>query len=1063
MNKSIRVIFCLLCVFSGLSSLIYETLWIRVLSLGVGSTSASMSLVLSIFFLGLSLGSFFSGRWAARVREPWFAYGKLEGLIGLYGALVIFPLFKFSTILAWIPFTQSVTAIAMLAKGLLVFLFLILPTFCMGATLPLLVRASDRVFDVSGRAVSLLYGLNTLGAVLGAALTGFILIPKLGILGSNELSAVLNLAVLGVTYGLRNKVFAGAAGGRTESDHASRVAAVGETASSRQRLRAATLAVCAACGFSSIAAEVVWSKYLSIFLGTNIFGLALVLALYLIGIALGSLAVSAWGARIREPLNWLAGLLAASLVALLVASRGLNFAPVATNVIGYYIGSSISLLAIKCLVTLCVLVVPTFFFGAIFPLCVSILSNHFPEETDASLLGTAYSLNTIGSIVGSCVAGLVLIPLWGSSSALQAAILGLGGTLVWFAWGAFERQTAKLAWSAAMAGVFAFAFLSEPVQFRNIISSAYYQSVDANLSLVEAVRYFSKGYEEFKLIYEGKSGVISLSHDPADGASYKRYLRLKTSGLNESIYNLDNLETLPKYEALLGFLPYSLVRNPQSAFLVGYGGGYTTDFLTRATLKQVHVVELEEGVLKAADIVYSGKNPIVERPNLELEINDARYTLASQPGRAYDMILSQPSHSWLTGVANLFTREFFEIVRSRLSDKGVFSQWLNLYNMDATVLRSILKTFYEVFPYGAVFTQPGDQEMIMIGSVKPVELNLHKMELLARDSKIERQLSQIPFKSGYDVAAQVAISRTDVLNAVGDAPINTDVNAYAEVGQTRLFYQKPGPESDPQAFLDRAYTGDLNEIVHVADTDLPTVYEGVLQSLKDSKKYSRMVAVLARYEAALTATVQGSQPARAAEAYSRLGYWCLQAERYRSASRYLQESLRLKPDAHALQLLLASQVSIRDFSGAVSAGARYASVQNDASRCFLAHAQVETSGAERARAAFAPLERDSKRFRQACGSYYDRVMGTYRLAQHQYKEAIPFLEAYYLVFGHDVRIISGLVQSYLSIGDWPNGKNFSAYLQTAIDNDAKHRGAMSDFFKKKGWAEDAQALESLKL
>jgi spermidine synthase/Flp pilus assembly protein TadD len=574
---------------------------------------------------------------------------------------------------------------------------------------------------------------------------------------------------------------------------------------------------------------------------------------------------------------------------------------------------------------------------------------------------------------------------------------------------------------------------------------------------VDAVKFFSKDYEEFKLIYEGKSGVISLSHDPADGAEYKRYLRLKTSGLNESIYTLDNLETLPKYEALLGFLPYSLVRNPQSAFLVGYGGGYTTDFLTRSTLKKVHVVELEEGVLKAADIVYEGKNPILQRPNLELDINDARYILASQPGRSYDMILSQPSHSWLTGVANLFTREFFEIVRSRLSDKGIFSQWLNLYNMDPTVLKSILRTFYEVFPYGAVFTQLGDQEMILIGSVRPVELNLRKMEQLARDAKLGRQLSQIPFQSGYDVAAQISLSRGDVLKSVGDARINTDVNAYAEVGQTRLFYQKPGADSDPQAFLEGAFTGDYSEVVHIAESGLPALYEGVLRSLKEQRKYSRMLTVLANYE---RATLAGTLDA---DAYSRLGYWCLQAERYQSASKYLAESLKLKSDPRTLQLLLGAQVSLRDFVGAASLVTRGRAQLTDASRCFAAHALVENGGVEKARAAFAPLESDAAKYKEACGSYYDRVMGTYRLAQNRYRDAIPYLEAYYAAFASDVRIISGLVASYIKIEDWDNAKSFSAYLQQAIDQDARHRTDMGAMFRKKGWNEDAEGLEKLKL
>jgi spermidine synthase len=1011
-----------------------------VLSLGVGSTSASLSLVLSIFFLGLAVGSYFSGRLSGRVRRPWLVYGLLEAVIGVYGALIIFPLFHFNKILGFLPLEGSFSWLGTLLKALIVFLLLMVPTFCMGATLPLLVRTARSVFTRTGSAVSLLYGLNTLGAVLGAVLTSFVLIPELGILGANIASAALNLSIFAAVWVFRGRL------APLEREIAPRASGMRRISP----LKAGILAVCTLCGFSAIAAEVIWSKYLSIFFGTNIYGLGLVLSLYLLGIAVGSLLISSWIGKVRDPLRWLARLLLGAMAMLVLASHALNLAPVATNVLGYYLGDWLSLLAIKCLVTFFVLLPPTCLFGMIFPLCVRILSER-GGESESSLLGSAYSLNTVGSIAGSCLTGLVLVPWLGSSAALYAGVGALALVLGGFIVVALQSRGERVAYALALLVVAGSAVWFGGVQFRNIISSAYVQAADPSLSFVDVVRYFAKDYEDFQLIYEGRSGVISLSHDPQDGASYKRYLRLKTNGLNESVYNMDDLESLPKYEALLGFLPFAFVRNPQSAFLVGYGGGFTTRFLTGTSLKQVHVAELEEGILKAAQVVHQGRNKVLERGNLKLEIDDARYVLVSQPDARYDMILSQPSHSWLSGVANLFTREFFEIVRSRLTGKGVFSQWLNLYNMDSTVLKSILRTFYEVFPYGAIFTQAGEQELILIGSQTPLVLGLQKLELVSKNEALRRQLVHVPIEGAFDVLANFSMGRADVLKLASGARINTDVNAYAEVGQSRLFYRSSVAKDDPQSFLDRAFTGDYSELVKTGDRDSDAFYEGLLQSLSRQSRYGKMLTLVSRYE---QLAAQSGDPARLA----RLGYWCLQVQRYASARKYLEQSLVLRPDAAALKPLLATYVGLRDFNSVHAVSARYPRLRNDAIRCFEAHARLETAGAARAAAVFKPLLANATRYRETCGPYYDRITGRFALLAGDAASALPRLEAYYKVYSSDPETVGDLTSAYLALRDWPNARNFAPYIAQSLQSYASVRERLAIEFNARGLIEDGKAL-----
>ena len=252
------------------------------------------------------------------------------------------------------------------------------------------------------------------------------------------------------------------------------------------------------------------------------------------------------------------------------------------------------------------------------------------HQDTPEIVGTAYTINTIGSILGSCLSGLVLIPIFGSSLTLKIGLVTLIIAVVFITARKF-RNPVPLSISLLALLVI---FMAQGIDFKNIIKSAYYQRSEKENSLTDVMKYFSddKG-EEFKLIIEGKTGIISLSQVPYEGDDYQSYLRLKTNGLNESFYNLERIEELPKYEGLLAFLPYALAEDPKSAFIVGYGGGYSVDFLTSTNLDLVHVAELEEGIMEAADYVHKGKNPITKRQNLKLEIEDARFVLATGKNR----------------------------------------------------------------------------------------------------------------------------------------------------------------------------------------------------------------------------------------------------------------------------------------------------------------------------------------------------------------------------------------------------------------------------------------------
>lgn len=883
-----------LCIFSGFTGLVYETLWIRVLSLGVGSTSASMSIVLSIFFFGLSAGAFVLGRYATRFKPVLF-YGGIEAGIGLYAALVILPLFELQAL-----------HVNSFIKYLIVTLAILPPTMGMGATLPILAKVFVRSAGNAGTSVGRLYALNTLGAVLGALSTAFVLIPTMGILASNFFAVGLNLAIGLATFFLSRRLDVGFETPRTK---------VIEPVKSPIQLRDRwVLAATAICGFSSIACQVVWNKYLGIFFGTNIYGLGLTLAVFLIGIVVGSFLFSVTLAKSNYPIRWFMALLGIGALAVWVTSFELSRAPYIVEWLAPRLSPWLSLLTLKSFLAVGVLLFPTCIFGALFPLAISLLIRK--DQEISSVVGKAYGINTLGSILGAYLAGMVLIPAVGSSYTIQLAALllvGMGLAALLLEPLPYKKGFASLA-ALLMVSIVTTGFFN----FKPIISSAYPSS-----SAKEAG-------EQFLMIEEGETAVISLSHDPRDGEQYQRYLRLKTNGLNESVFNLDNLGELPKYEALIGLLPYVFSRNPKTAFVVGYGGGFTVDFLSSTDLEHVNVVELEKGILKAADFVHRNDNPILKRKNVHLTIEDARYSLVSRELGPQDIVVSQPSHSWLTGAANLFTEDFFLIVKDNLSERGVFAQWLNLYNMDVDVLQSIIRTFFTVFPHGAIFTESVDDELVLLGSKQPLVMNFQKVNLLSKNPQLKKKLTQVFHNSPYNLLSLYSVSRNEALSRTREARLNTDSNAYAETRQSTIFYEGLKDKEQPQAYLASLFLADFESIT----------------SFHDIIRYS---------------------------------------ERY---------------------------------------------PLDKAGECHLGNALVKTSEMVRAEPLFKKMSDDVEEYTEACGNFFNRVMGEYFLKKDQPRIAIPFLEAYYASHSRDPGLVAKMIQGYQKIGDTSNEEQFVSYLKT---------------------------------
>jgi spermidine synthase len=1033
----------LLFVLSGATSLIYQSVWVRLLSLSVGSTSASISLVLAIFFFGLALGSYLAGSLSSKIKKPILAYGIIEGLIGLYSVGLVHVFLNLHLILTYLPHQGSMGWVGDVTKYILVALLLLPPTVGMGASLPILVRVFQDSKASVGRKVSVLYFINTLGAVFGAFGGSFLLIPQWGVVTSNHLSAAGNLFILVLAFFLESGT------SNTTTDHDSKETGRTKTYFGLWRQLSGTelaiLFVAFSTGFSSIAAEVVWNKYLGIFFGTNIYGLGIILSIFLAGIAFGSLAMSLVVDRIKAKKGLFLFLLSLAVLALIATSHAFNYLPLAANVAGYYMGGSVNLLTIKSVLSALLIFPPTLIFGGLFPLLVDLLTARDKEAP--AVVGLAYAVNTVGAITGSYIGGMLIIPVFGSSAAVSvsAGVLAVSCATAFLALNGrshVARFCALLVLCAAGASA-----VHGSIDFRNILKSAYFQQLQPSLSFSEVTKYFARDYEEFALIREGKTAIISLSQDPKDGPQYKDYFRLKTNGLNESIYYKKNLQMVPKYEGLLGMLPYAMSAKPEKAFVVGFGGGYTVGLLTMLDIPNVHVAELEEGIIDAAQYVYDGDNPILKRPNLKLTLEDARFILATKQGGPYDIIVSQPSHSWLSGVANLFTREFFEIVRGNLTEGGIFSQWLNLYNMDEKVLKSIMRTFFEVFPHGFVFTDHRDEELIMIGSVSPVNLDITRLKAWTQNPELAEALINLPFSSPEDFVSNFATTRDNVMNATEGSPINTDINAYAEVNQSALFYAAGAVAGKPQAYLSTIYSGELEKVAGNFTDGVKRFFSETLSSLLKQAKFFKFAAIYEVFQTKIDSSVDDLISA---------GYLAMQAQRYATARFYFAQAMQQQPDGRGLDYMLGTMVETHRWKDGVDLFLAHKKSAGTYARCYFTEALIESGNQN-----YAKLSKEYPADTTECGAYGTKVAGKMQQQAGNYAAAIQHFEDFYAQYPQDVNVLERLTSLHLLAGDRERGREFAGYLAQTVKDRAAQLQSLADYYRERGYQEDAYILQSL--
>ncbi|MFP6638851.1 MAG: fused MFS/spermidine synthase [Myxococcota bacterium] len=711
----LRFLLLQLCFFlSGFAALLYETAWTREFAFVFGTSELAVSAVLAAYMAGLALGAAIAARLAPRIARPILAYGVIELGIGVGALIVPFAIRGLMGIyVGWLGGLSDVPEDVSLLSAIFhlagAFVVLIPCTALMGATLPLLARHAVRREDEIGPRVGLLYAVNTAGAIFGALVAAFLLLPSIGLRQTIYVGAAVN----GLVF------LAAAALARA-------VPPSGEVPPRRVRGPFLILPLIAISGMVSFVYEVLWVRLLAYVLGGSTAAFATMLASFLMGIALGSAVASRVAKKYSSATVGFAAVQTGTALCAITTFSLAGFLPEWSRALGAGPANLLpgALLAVLILlpVTLCI--------GATFPFAVRILAVDANDAASAS--ARVYAWNTLGSIVGSVGAGFLLLPLLGFAGTISLGIalnLLLAVTAAWLL--VKGRISVILAVTALCVGlVLVWARPAPPLKI---------------LKMVTLTGRTSAGDLEYLGI--GRSASVALMR-----TAYS--WRLVSNGLPEaSIQHAAAPPPRSQEAEWLSLLPL-LVRPDASQFLViGLGGGNTLAAVPN-TVDRIDLIELEPEVVRANRQVGSARrfgNPL-DDPRLNLRLGDARGSLMLTDVE-YDAIISQPSHPWTSGASHLYTQEFFEMVRERLAPGGVFVQWMGPGFVTDDLLRGLVATLGDVFENVMVF-RPRSGAILFVASAEPFSLRESSARAI---SLAPEELAQIGVYTPEDVFASLVL------------------------------------------------------------------------------------------------------------------------------------------------------------------------------------------------------------------------------------------------------------------------------------------------------------------
>jgi predicted membrane-bound spermidine synthase/cytochrome c-type biogenesis protein CcmH/NrfG len=825
--------------FSGVAGLIYEVVWTRMLTQIFGNTTYAIATVLSAFMAGLAIGSYVFGQIADRGKNDFLLYGILEAGVGVYGFVVPW-LFRLGQKL-YAPIygvNESYPFIFNLLLFCLSFMLLVFPTLLMGATLPVLSRFYVRSLGQLGRRVGDLYATNTLGAVMGCAFAGYVFIPMLGMRKTVYLAAGINLliaAMILIVDRIRNKA---APEVEVAPDPQVITAPEANSAERPSWLGLVVLSSFGLSGFASLIYENAWTRALSLVIGSSVYSFTTMLVTFLVGLALGGFIYARF---IGDRDVRLSGF---GLIEIWVGLAALATIPLFQRLPLLFIrllhsfGDSFNVfLSLQVFLSGLVMLLPTVLLGLTFPLVARLFTQSLYRV--GSGVGSSYAANTVGAILGSFVGGFILIPNIGVENSIVVAVvvnLLIGSLLI--------IADTKISMMPRLAVGLVVLILAVLIPFRvprwdqNILTSGVTIYTDRYENLpTDSLRLEEMKRDDVLYYKEGLTVTVSVHRIPGS-----EYLYFKSNGKIDGSYGDALSQLMTSYIPMMlhptaeravviglgsGMSAKALATFPGlkeievleiEPAMVG-----ASKFFNRAEVKLRSLpagLALPEGPssriqydAKEKTIVYKGVMESDERARLmklsddlsyrgaidtlyrrarnsrhQNVLEDKRVRVIPTDGRNYilatpkyyDVIAAEPSNPWIAGIANLYTREFYQVINSKLKDDGIFAQWFHNYSMSPDDFRMVFRTFSESFPYVSLWGMK-ESDFLLIGSKREHRFDYAALkEIYKNNPTLRNDLEYLGLSDIYAVQGFFRMDKKAILAFSKGADMNTDDGAELE-------------------------------------------------------------------------------------------------------------------------------------------------------------------------------------------------------------------------------------------------------------------------------------------
>jgi spermidine synthase len=917
-----------LVALSGAAALVYESLWMRAFGLIFGNTTSAVAWVLAVFLGGLAIGSALAARRPSR--HPLRDYARVELAVGV-AALVTLPLLRALPWAYGALVARAGVSGALEAAGrvLLAALVLLPATILLGATVPLALAFLERAGRDVRAGFGRLYLLNTLGGACGIALAGFVLLEAVGVRGTLVSAAAASLFVGGVALRWARDLGPAPAGAPAGVRPAAPAPRAPQDAGAAPGLG---LALAAVSGAATFGVELLWTRSLVLVIGSTSYAFHTMLLAVLLGIALGTAAYGRWRGRIARPLRAVGVVFACAGLGVVAGQWWIGLLPsLWLGLIGALPVSFAAQQLASLLLCLVVLLPVTGLLGLSFPMLL-----HLAEVQDGTAqraAGRLYAWNTLAAVAAALATDLWLLPALGLQPPyLVFAGLLLAGGLYSLLESAGVPRLPKWTLVAALAVALGF-IVPRWKPWDPVLMSAgvHRYGLDWSGRLVPASGLSGWLRQQRTLLFyrEGTEAVVAVSE--AKGGSGRRFLSL--NGKTDAGSSSEDVVT----QKFIAHVPMLIHPGPRQALVIGWGAGATAASLALHPVASVECVEIEKATWEAAPLFADLSGALARDPRFQIRFADGRNHLLRSRGH-YDLIVSEPSNPWISGVSNLFTREFYVAARAALARGGVFGQWFHYYNLHPSDVKVELATFLSVFPNASLWLVPPTEgtdgsrnlgaDLLLVGSLEPQTLDWLRLERAFGDERIAADLRATRvLLDPIGLAASWAMGAGEIRRWAEDkeafpsgTPLNTDDYPYVELVAPRRNVIEPAAAARAAAAQYQALSraaGDLTRFV----SDQPLLKQDGPISAVFFDRLGERYAKAAQTERAIAAFATAAQRDPGDPlARARWGELLLEQGRPKEAEPELAEAVRLDPTrARAWEGLGAIALDRHDYARAEQA------------------------------------------------------------------------------------------------------------------------------------------------